>query len=208
MPTSSAAFSAPATTAVVTWKPQLSAVLGRAGRATGVRFQQDSRRDHRSDGGQHRRLKANPKLGKALVGAWYEDAGADVQERRRRPGGAGGDGQGIRHRLAGFDAQLATTHIFRDAGRGLCLRDGGRRRQDHGSGAQVLLRHGILGQGAASADAVGIQFPGGQDAWATPTMSRCASIRGTPRWPWTASCEPDLMRRLINQQPGGAGRSC
>ena len=65
------AFAAPATTAVVTWKPQLSAVLAVAERSTGVRFQQDSGRDHRFDGGEHghphRQPEARQGAGRRLV---------------------------------------------------------------------------------------------------------------------------------------------
>ncbi len=47
------AFATPASTAVVTWKPQLSAVLVGAQRAARVRLDEDSRGNHRPDGGQH-----------------------------------------------------------------------------------------------------------------------------------------------------------
>src|SRR5271154_886848 len=67
-----AAFSAPATTAVVTWKPQLSAVLA----APDAQLVFDSSKIP----GEildlmvvnTATLSANPKLGKALIGAWYE----------------------------------------------------------------------------------------------------------------------------------------
>src|SRR5271170_7046781 len=70
-----AAFGAPATTAVVTWKPQLSTVLS----APNAQLVFDSSKIPgeildlmvvKTD-----LLKANPKLGKALIGAWYETLG-------------------------------------------------------------------------------------------------------------------------------------
>src|ERR1700688_2258334 len=105
-----AAFSAPATTAVVTWKPQLSAVLS----APNAQLVFDSSKIPgeildlmvvKTDV-----LNANPKLGKALVGAWYETlalmfkndaAGQAAQTAMAKASGTD---------LNGFGLQLATTH--------------------------------------------------------------------------------------------------
>jgi len=157
-----AAFSAPATTAVVTWKPQLSAVLS----APNAQLVFDSSKIPgeildlmvvKTDV-----LNANPKLGKALVGAWYETmalmfkndaAGQAAQTAMAKASGTD---------LAGFGRQLATTHIFATPGDAYAFvtADGVIKSMD--SVRKFSFEHGILGQGASSVDAVGIQFPAGK----------------------------------------------
>jgi NitT/TauT family transport system substrate-binding protein len=157
-----AAFSAPATTAVVTWKPQLSAVLS----APNAQMVFDSSKIPgeildlmvvKTDV-----LNANPKLGKALIGAWYETlavmfkndaAGQAAQAAMAKASGTD---------LAGFGRQLATTHLFTTPADAYAFvtADGVIKSMD--SVRKFSFEHGILGQGASSVDAVGIQFPGGK----------------------------------------------
>ena len=154
-----AAFSAPASTAVVTWKPQLSAVLS----APNAQLVFDSSKIPgeildlmvvKTDV-----LNANPKLGKALVGAWFETlalmfkndaAGLAAQTAMAKASGTD---------LAGFGRQLATTHLFATPGDAYAFvtADGVIKSMD--SVRKFSFEHGILGQGASSVDAVGIQFP-------------------------------------------------
>ncbi len=157
-----AAFSAPATTAVVTWKPQLSAVLS----APNAQMVFDSSKIPgeildlmvvKTDV-----LNANPKLGKALIGAWYETlavmfkndaAGQAAQTAMAKASGTD---------LAGFGRQLATTHLFTTPADAYAFvtADGVIKSMD--SVRKFSFEHGILGQGASSVDAVGIQFPAGK----------------------------------------------
>jgi NitT/TauT family transport system substrate-binding protein len=157
-----AAFSAPATTAVVAWKPQLSAVLS----APNAQLVFDSSRIPgeildlmvvKTDV-----LNANPKLGKALVGAWYETLALmfknDAAGRAAQTAMAKASGTD----LNGFGLQLATTRIFAtpaDA-HAFITADGVIKSMD--LVRKFSFDHGILGQGASSVDAVGIQFPGGK----------------------------------------------
>jgi NitT/TauT family transport system substrate-binding protein len=157
-----AAFAAPATTAVVTWKPQLSAVLG----APNAQLVFDSSKIP----GEildlmvvnTATLNSNPKLGKALVGAWYEtlavmmkgDAAATVA-RASMAKASGTDS-------AGFDSQLATTHLFAQPADALAFITGPMVSQTMDSVRRFSFDHGLLGRGAGSVDAVGIQFPGGR----------------------------------------------
>jgi NitT/TauT family transport system substrate-binding protein len=157
-----AAFSAPATTAVVTWKPQLSAVLA----APNAQLVFDSSKIP----GEILDLlvvntatsKASPKLGKALVGAWYETlalmfrndaAGRAAQTSMARASGTD---------LPGYAAQLATTHMFATPADALAFMTGDGVVQTMDRVRRFSFEHGILGKGAASVDAVGIQFPGGK----------------------------------------------
>jgi NitT/TauT family transport system substrate-binding protein len=157
-----AAFSAPATTAVVAWKPQLSAVLS----APNAQLVFDSSKIPgeildlmvvKTDV-----LNANPKLGKALIGAWYETlavmfkndaAGQAAQTAMAKASGTD---------LAGFGRQLATTHLFTTPADAYAFvtADGVIKSMD--SVRKFSFEHGILGQGASSVDAVGIQFPAGK----------------------------------------------
>jgi NitT/TauT family transport system substrate-binding protein len=157
-----AAFSAPATTAIVTWKPQLSAVL----EAPNAQLVFDSSKIPgeildlmvvKTDV-----LNSNPKLGKALVGAWYETlavmfkndaAGRAAQTAMARASGTD---------FAGFGLQLATTHVFATPADAYAFvtDDGVIKSMD--SVRRFSFEHGILGQSAASVDAVGIQFPAGK----------------------------------------------
>jgi NitT/TauT family transport system substrate-binding protein len=157
-----AAFSAPATTAVVAWKPQLSAVLS----APNAQLVFDSSKIPgeildlmvvKTDV-----LNANPKLGKALIGAWYETlavmfkndaAGQAAQTAMAKASGTD---------LAGFGRQLATTHLFSTPADAYAFvtADGVINSMD--SVRKFSFEHGILGQGASSVDAVGIQFPAGK----------------------------------------------
>jgi NitT/TauT family transport system substrate-binding protein len=153
------AFSAPATTAVVTWKPQLSAVL----EAPNAQLVFDSSKIP----GEildlmvvnTATLSANPKLGKALVGAWYETlrlmlkndaAGAAARASMARASGTDS---------TGFDSQLVTTHLFATPADALSFMTGPSVMQTMDLVRRFSFDHGLLGRGAGSVDAVGIQFP-------------------------------------------------
>lgn len=157
-----AAFATPASTAVVTWKPQLAAIIA----TPDAQLVFDSSKIP----GEimdlmvinTATLNASPKLGKALVGAWYETlavmfkndaAGKAAQNAMAKASGTD---------LPGFSSQLATTRMFvtpADAYQ-FIMGDGVVKTMD--LVRHFSFEHGILGQGAASADAVGIQFPAGK----------------------------------------------
>jgi NitT/TauT family transport system substrate-binding protein len=157
-----AAFGAPATTAIVTWKPQLSEVLS----APNTQLVFDSSKIPgeildlmvvKTDV-----LNANPKLGKALVGAWYETlalmfkndaAGQAAQTAMAKASGTD---------LSGFGRQLATTHVFATPADAYAFVTGDGVIKSMDSVRKFSFEHGILGQGASSVDAVGIQFPAGK----------------------------------------------
>jgi NitT/TauT family transport system substrate-binding protein len=157
-----AAFGAPATTAVVTWKPQLSAVLA----TPGAQLVFDSSKIP----GEimdlmvvnTATLNANPKLGKALVGAWYEtlalmyknDAAAKAAQAAMAKA-SGTDSNG-------FASQLATTRVFATPAQAYEFLTGDGIIKTMDLVRRFSFGHGILGQGASSVDAVGIQFPGGK----------------------------------------------
>jgi NitT/TauT family transport system substrate-binding protein len=158
-----AAFSAPATTAVVTWKPQLASVLA----APDAQLVFDSSKIP----GEildlmvvnSAVLAANPKLGKALIGAWYETlalmgksdaAGIAAQTAMAKASGTD---------LAGFRSQLATTHLFATPAETYAFITGDGIVKTMDLVRNFSFEHGILGRGAGSVDAVGIQFPAGRE---------------------------------------------
>jgi NitT/TauT family transport system substrate-binding protein len=157
-----AAFATPASTAVVTWKPQLSAVLA----APNAQLVFDSSKIP----GEimdimvvnTATLNANPKLGKALVGAWYETLALmsknDAAGKAARTAMAQASGTDAE----GFDSQLATTRLFTTPAQTYEFVTGEGVVKTMDLVRKFSFDHGILGQGASSVDAVGIQFPQGK----------------------------------------------
>src|SRR5271168_3531271 len=143
-----AAFSASATTAVVAWKPQLSAVLS----APNAQLVFDS---SKIPGDildlmvvNTATLNANPKLGKALVGAWYETLAVmlkgDAAAATARASMAKASGTDS----AGFDSQLATTHLFATPADALAFMTGASLPQSMDLVRRFSFDHGLLGRGA------------------------------------------------------------
>ncbi len=156
------AFATPASSAAVTWKPQLSAVLA----MPDAQLVFDSSKIP----GEildlmvvnTNTLSANPKLGKALIGAWYETLALmsknDAAAKTAQAAMAKASGTDV----AGYASQLATTHLFvtpTDAYQ-FVTGDGVIKTMD--LVRKFSFEHGILGRSAGSVDAVGIQFPGGK----------------------------------------------
>jgi NitT/TauT family transport system substrate-binding protein len=107
-------------------------------------------------------LEANPALGKALVGAWYEamsimssDTEAGRDARTWMAEAAGTD-------LAGYESQLDTTQMFYQPGEAVDFTRDDKLIQTMDFVRQFLFKHGILGEGAPSPDYVGMEFPGGE----------------------------------------------
>jgi NitT/TauT family transport system substrate-binding protein len=156
------AFGAPTTTSVVAWKPQLSAIL--ASPQAQLVFDSSKIPGEILDlmVVNTATLAANPKLGKALVGAWYEtlalmlrDDAASKSARAAMAKASGTD-------AAGFDSQLATTHLFGTAAEAYAFASGDALVKTMDLVRRFSFDHGLLGQGAGSPDVVGIQFPGGK----------------------------------------------
>ena len=156
------AFAAPGTSAVVTWKPQLSSVL--ASPHAQLVFDSSKIPGEIIDlmVVNTATLAANPKLGKALIGAWYETVALmlrnDAAGKSARAAMARASGTDP----AGFDAQLATTHLFATPGDAYAFLTGDSIIKTMDLVRRFSFEHGILGEGASSADVVGIQFPAGR----------------------------------------------
>lgn len=106
-------------------------------------------------------LKANPDFARALTGAWYE-----VMDVMNTPGPDAKAAKTQMAQLAGtnlteYEGQLATTAMFYTAADALTYFQSPELKTKMDSVRQFCFSHDLLGEGAASADVVGIQFPDG-----------------------------------------------
>ena len=103
-------------------------------------------------------LEANPNFGKAMVGAWYEVMGlmaaGDEEVLTAMAEASGTD-------LAGYKAQLASTEMFYDPADAVSFTQSAELPSTMVSVAEFLFDKGILGEGAPSADFVGVAYPDG-----------------------------------------------
>jgi len=157
-----AAFAAPQTQALVTWNPQLSEVLKQPG--AHLVFDSSKIPGEIVDTlvVDTAVLKANPALGKALTGIWYETLA--LMERQDKEGAAARTAMAKLSGtdLAGFDRQLKTTHLYADA----------KSAESYAADPALVtatdrvrrfsFAHGLFGQAARSVDDIGIAFPGGK----------------------------------------------
>jgi NitT/TauT family transport system substrate-binding protein len=106
-------------------------------------------------------LKDNPDFGKALAGIWYETAAlmkadtAEAKAAREAMGKASGTD------LKGFDAQVAATKLFDKPADALAFTSSPALPKTMDSVRNFLFAKGLLGNGAASADVIGIEMPDG-----------------------------------------------
>jgi len=107
-------------------------------------------------------LKANPNLGKALAGIWYETIAPMQQDDE-----AGQKARAAMAQLAGtspemFEAQLATTYLYTDPAKAVAATSDAALIETMKRVRDFSFAQGLFGQGANSADAVGMAFPGGR----------------------------------------------
>jgi len=151
------AYAAADTKAVVTWKPQLSEVL--AAKDAQLVFDSSKIPGEIIDlmVVNTATLKDNPKLAKALVGAWYETlkvmSAKDPKALEHMAKASGTD-------VAGFNSQLATTKMFWTPSEAHAFATGPSLVKTMDLVRKFSFDHGLLGEGAKSVDAVGIEFPG------------------------------------------------
>lgn len=157
-----AAYATPAVTAVVAWNPQLSSI--KAVPDSALVFDSSKIPGEIIDMMMvnTKTLKENPKLGKALVGAWFETIGImakdDATGKDARTAMAKASGTD----LAGFEGQLKTTRMFYKPAEAVSFTKSPALVKTMDYVRKFSFDHGILGQGAKSVDIVGISFPGGK----------------------------------------------
>jgi NitT/TauT family transport system substrate-binding protein len=153
-----AAFAADDVQAVVTWNPLVSAIMEDP--AASKLFDSSDIPGEIIDlmVVNTETLAANPDFGKALVGAWYEvmalmQAG-DEEVLTALAEASGTD-------LAGYKAQLDSTKMFWTPAEAVAFAADPALKETMVSVAEFLFDKGILGEGAPSADFVGVAYPDG-----------------------------------------------
>ena len=153
-----AAFATDDVQAVVTWNPLVSAILETPGA--------NKLFDSADIAGEiidlmvvnTETLAANPDFGKALVGAWYEllalMAAGDEAALTAMAEASGTD-------LEGYKAQLDSTKMFYDPADAVAFTASPDLPGTMTAVAEFLFDKGILGEGAPSADFVGVAYPDG-----------------------------------------------
>ena len=102
------------------------------------------------------------RLGKALVGAWYETMaamsveGSEADAAKTQMAVASGTD------LAGYNAQLAATQMFYTAEPAVEFVRSEALRETMANVAAFSFEHGLLGEGAPDAGFIGIELPGGE----------------------------------------------
>jgi NitT/TauT family transport system substrate-binding protein len=154
------AFASPDVTAVAAWNPQLLTIRKQPG-AVEV-FDSSRIPNELLDvlAVSTETLKANPDLGKALAGIWYEVM-ADMHRKDAKALGA----VALMAKDSGatvgeFEQQLTTTAFYADPRAAAAFSASSELVTVTDRIRRFSFEQGILGQGTKSVDAIGIQFPG------------------------------------------------
>lgn len=154
------AFTAPEVTAAVAWNPQLSAMRAMPGAK--VVFSSADIPGEILDllVVDTATLKANPNLGKALAGIWYETMA--LMQRQDAEGKAARAAMAM---LAGttpelFESQLATTYLYADPKAAVAATSSPALFTTMTRVRDFSFSKGLFGQGAKSPDDIGMSFPG------------------------------------------------
>jgi NitT/TauT family transport system substrate-binding protein len=153
-----AAYGTPEVTAVVTWNPMLSEVVGQPKSKEVFNSSQIPGEIIDMMVVNTETLKDNPDFGKALVGAWFEIMGmmekGDAASKESMAKASGTD-------VAGFDAQLKTTMLFTKPAEAVAFTKDAKLLKTQEFVAKFLFEHDIF-KGAKKWDAVAMEFPGGK----------------------------------------------
>jgi len=156
-----AAWTTPDVTAVVTWNPLVSEIMAMPD-ATKV-F------DSAKIPGEIMDLTvvntgvltANPDFGKALTGIWYETMAAMAAEGDTGKAARDAMGRLTGTDLPGYEAQLQATRMFYTPAEAVAFVRSGEPKATMDKVRTFLWNHGLLGQNAPNADAVGMEFADG-----------------------------------------------
>lgn len=155
------AFGSPDVNAAVTWNPQLLEIKSLPGAKEVFNSSQIPGEILDLLVVDTATLKANPNLGKALAGIWYETV-----QLMQRQDAQGKEARAAMARLAGaapekFDRQLTTTYLYADPKAAVAATAAPQLITTMRQVRDFSFSKGLF-KGAASADAVGIGFPGGK----------------------------------------------
>lgn len=151
------AFGTASVQAAVAWNPQLSVIKGTPNTTEVFSSSQVPGELIDMMVVNTETLKDNPALGKALTGAWYEMMGLmkaqDAGALNAMAAASGTD-------LAGYQAQLKTTHLFYTPQDNMAFVTSPDLAKTMQRVASFSFDKGLLGEGAQSADFIGMRFPG------------------------------------------------
>ncbi|WP_241233478.1 putative urea ABC transporter substrate-binding protein [Altericroceibacterium xinjiangense] len=155
-----AAFGTPEVTAVAAWNPQLSAIKAMPGATEVFNSSQIPNEILDLMIVNTEVLAANPELGKALAGIWYETLAIMQQDNEE-----GRAARAQMARLAGttpenFESQLATTYLYHNPADAVAYNRSPEIVANTDRVRRFSFDKGLFGPGAQSVDAIGIQFPG------------------------------------------------
>jgi len=156
-----AAYATDGVTAVVTWNPLLSEIMAMPNSHKVFDSSQIPGEIIDMLVVNSETLAANPRLGKALVGAWYETMA--LMSSRDKAGMAARTAMGVASGtdLAGYEAQLASTRMFFEAKDAVAFTNSTALKKTMQSVAEFSFDHGLLGEGAPDAGFIGIETPSG-----------------------------------------------
>ncbi|MGH8436313.1 MAG: putative urea ABC transporter substrate-binding protein [Pseudomonas sp.] len=153
-----AAFNTGEVNAVTTWNPMLAEIKAKPGVSEVFNSSQIPGEIMDMMVVNSETLKDNPALGKALTGAWFEimqlmsaETPAATAALEHMAKASGTD-------LAGFKAQLASTKMFYSAQDALAFAASPKLPATMAKVASFSFSHGLLGEGAKDAGAVGMSF--------------------------------------------------
>jgi NitT/TauT family transport system substrate-binding protein len=156
-----AAYQTDDVTAVVTWNPLVAEILEAPG-ATKVFDSSDIPGEIMDlTVVNTATLNDNPAFGKALTGAWYETMSIMLSDTPEGAAARAAMGEASGTDLVGYDMQLASTQMFAVPADAVAFTTSNDVASTMESVRTFLFERGLLGDGAASPDIVGIAFPDG-----------------------------------------------
>ncbi|MFV3129404.1 putative urea ABC transporter substrate-binding protein [Niveispirillum sp. KHB5.9] len=156
-----AAWSTADVSAVVTWNPLVAEILATPGAKKVFDSSQIPGEIIDLTVANSDVLKDNPAFGKALAGIWYETMAMMSAQTPAGTAARTAMGKASGTDLAGYESQLKATRMFYTPKDALGFVRGSEPKATMQKVAGFLFDHGLLGNGAPSAEAVGIEFPDG-----------------------------------------------
>jgi NitT/TauT family transport system substrate-binding protein len=154
------AFASGGPTAVVTWNPLVSEILAMPNTTKVFDSSQIPGEIIDLMVVNTETLEANPALGKALVGAWYETMSIMSKDDEAGRAARAAMGKASGTDLAGYDAQLASTKMFFDPSEAVAFATSDQLPATMEEVASFSFDHGLLGEGAPDPGFIGVAFPG------------------------------------------------
>lgn len=157
-----AAWATPDVTSVVTWNPIVAEIMGTPSANKVFDSAQIPGEIIDLTVANSETLKDNPDFGKALAGIWYETMAAMSAKTPEGAAAREAMGKASGTDLAGYEAQLAATRMFYKADEAASFARSAEIGTTMDHVRTFLFDHGLMGDGAASADVVGIELADGK----------------------------------------------